>query len=81
MSLTCILSSSIGHNAVRVDDHQLLDESSPEQRRAFHAITNTLQAVYSSSANSTPVVPKERKVMKRSNGQLVTEQNVLQQLE
>lgn len=76
-----ILSPSIENNALPLDDHQSIDQSSPEQRRALQAITNTLQAVYSSSAHYPQVASKKRKFVKRSNGQLMTEQNVVQQLE
>ena len=58
-----------------------IERPSKEQERALQAITNTLQAVYSSVDQSTRAAPKKRTVVKRSNGQLMTEEKVLHQLE
>lgn len=48
---------------------------------SIQAITNVIQTVFGTPSNKTEKKPTKRTVVKRSDGQIITEKNVIEQLE
>lgn len=48
---------------------------------SIQAITNAIEAVFGTASNKIPKKPTKRTVVKRSDGQIITEKAVIEQLE
>lgn len=55
--------------------------SSVKSRESLDAITNTIREIFASPPESSLKKPTKRNVLKRPNGQIMTEQDVIQQIE
>ncbi|CAF3877399.1 unnamed protein product [Rotaria sp. Silwood2] len=53
----------------------------PNSQNSIQAITNAIQTVFGTQSNKTSKQPSKRTVINRSNGQIITEKIVIEQLE
>jgi len=66
--------------AIFLLDDTTVNQSSAKSQQAIKAITDTLQTVFGSSSKQSPKQAKRRTVLKQSSGQIMTEDDVLQQM-
>ncbi|CAF4164659.1 unnamed protein product, partial [Rotaria sordida] len=57
------------------------NSSTSNPQKLLQAITDAIQTVFSTPSNETPKQRSKRTVLNRSNGQIITEKIVIEQLE
>ncbi|CAF1530307.1 unnamed protein product, partial [Rotaria sordida] len=62
-------------------DGTTINQSSANSQQSLKAITDTLRMVFDSSSKQSPGKAKKRTVLKRSSGQIMTEADVINQIE
>ncbi|CAF1521924.1 unnamed protein product, partial [Adineta steineri] len=72
--------STISFDSSDIDDDITLNQTSSKSQQAVKAITDTLQIVFGPSSKRSPKKAKQRTVLKKSGGQIMTENDVLEQM-
>ncbi len=59
----------------------ITDTPTTNTQDSLKAITDTLQAIFGASSQQQPINPAKRTLLKRSGGQIMTEKDVIDQLQ
>ncbi|CAF4497554.1 unnamed protein product [Rotaria sp. Silwood2] len=81
LSTSTTKNKKVAFKLIGFDTSDEENKSPDKQRDSLTAIQNTLQTIFSSSSQAAPGTSTKRTMLKQTNGKIMTENDVIEQLE